>query len=56
MATSVSMLGAPCMRLLKPEVKKRPLIIIITMARSISKTPRNTRLSKAAGAGQSHIP
>ena len=54
-ATRVSMLGAPWNKDLYPEVKNFPFIIMTAMARSISKVPRNTWFSKAAGAGQPHI-
>ena len=54
-ATSVSILGAPCIREENPEVKNFPLIIITRAASSSSKRPRKTWLSNTAGAGQCHI-
>ena len=50
------MLGAPWARERKPEVKNLPLMIITVRARISSNNPRNTWLSKTAGAGHPHMP
>ena len=49
-------MGAPCSRDENPEVKNLPLTTMTATASSSSNRPRNTWLSKAAGAGQPHIP
>ena len=54
-ATSVSILGAPCIKDVRPDEKNFPFMIITVSASTSSKHPRKMRSSKIAGAGKSHI-
>ena len=54
-ATSVSMLGAPCLKDPNPDVKNLPLMTMMIRARRSSRSPRATWFSKISGTGHPHI-